>query len=230
MMRIRTERFSLSIFLFFVDVSLSGRPYSSYGRSNLPFKLIPFFDEALLRLRGGESWHVRVSQETIDAVENSSIVRDWCAQFENYTLPENATEEDEEIERPFIQMDTLMFMLKLHRDRMTDASGQLVADNVTEAFLPNKTDVDERAKQPLAVWVNKKMNTRCMLLRGECMGIGGKTLAEYVAERGNFTDDEDDSSEGDKVGARPAPTAHSRVDPLPPRPADAGAPPPAAAG
>ena len=157
-----------------------------------------------LRLRGGSEWHLRISNETVHAVENSSIVRDWCAQFENLTVPENATEDEEEIERPFIQMDTLLFMLKMHRDNLTDQNGNLVSDPYTESFLPNASDIDPEAKKPLAVWVNTKMNTRCMLLRGECVGVGGTTLAQYVTEHGVITDDQED----EEAASEEVPTCH----------------------
>ncbi len=154
------------------------------------------------RLRGGSEWHVRITRETAEAVENSSIVKSWYAQFENCTA-ENKTEDELEMARPFIQMDTLMFMLKRNRDSLTDASGRLVADAYSESHLPNISNI---GSEPLAVWVNKKLNTRCILLRGDCMGIGGKTLAEFVAERGNVTDD-DDEDEDEVVPCR---TRHDR--------------------
>jgi hypothetical protein len=140
-----------------------------------------------LRLRGGSEWHVRITRETAEAVENSSIVKAWYAQFDNCTA-KNKTDEEMETTRPFIQMDTLMFMMKRNRDSLTDASGRLVADAYSESHLPNMSDV---GSEPLAVWVNTKLNTRCMLLRGDCMGIGGKTLAEFVSEKGELTEEDD---------------------------------------
>ena len=165
-----------------------------------------------MRLRGGSEWHLRLTKETTEAVENSSIVRDWCAQFENMTVPDNVTDSDDEIvERPFLQMDTMMYIMKRHRDNLTDKNGNLVADPFTESHLPNISDVDPEAKKVLAVWVNTKSNTRCMLLRGECMGIGGKTLAEYVAEHGELSDDDDEDEDEENGGEVPSRRLPPRV-------------------
>ena len=138
-----------------------------YGRSP-PAHRRPDARLLPLRLRGGYAtgWHHRLSKETIDIINASDYMREWYA---------NSTEEA----RPLIQDDSLLHVLKLWRDRYTDAEGQLQADPFSESF--RTADTMETDGKAYGIWVNTLLDRPCILLRGDALGIGGASIAAHCA-------------------------------------------------
>ena len=80
-----------------------------------------------------------------------------------------------------------MLLAKKFRQDSMDANGQIGVDNVTRRYLPPpQPPVPHRN---LAVWWHPKIRSHCMALRGDCVGLGGGTLASFVEGGvvGNFT-------------------------------------------
>jgi hypothetical protein len=93
-------------------------------------------------------------------------MQDWWA---------NSTEDC----RPFIQKDSLVHIAQLWRGRHTGEDGELQADALSESF--RSKDGMETDRKAYGIWVNTQLDRPCILLRGDAVGIGGQTLAEYCS-------------------------------------------------
>jgi hypothetical protein len=74
-------------------------------------------------------------------------------------------------------MDTLMALAKKFREDDMDADGKVGADKLGKSFLPKKQP--DAPHRNIAVWHNEKLKSHCMVLRGDCVGLGGGKLRDH---------------------------------------------------
>ena len=70
-----------------------------------------------------------------------------------------------------------MALAKKFREDDMDADGKVGADRLGKSFLPKKRP--DAPHRNIAVWHNEKLKSHCMVLRGDCVGLGGGKLRDH---------------------------------------------------